>query len=65
MKEIVRELYSTEDLCYILNASDKQIRIWVAKGYLKPFSNSRQYRFTRKAVEDFLKLGEKYDVYGN
>lgn len=62
---VEKELYSTEDVCYILSTNEKQIRYWVSKGYLKPFSNSRKYRFTKKAINDFLILGEKYDIYGN
>ncbi len=65
MKELEKELYSTEDVCYILSANEKQIRYWVNKGYLKPFSNSKKYRFTRQAIDDFIKLGESFDVYGN
>lgn len=59
-----KELYSTEDICYMLCTNEKQIRYWVYKGYLKPFSNSKKYRFTRKAIDDFLKLGESHDLYG-
>ncbi len=58
-----KELYSTDDLCYMLSTNEKQIRYWVNKGYLIPFSNSKKYRFTKKAVEEFIALGEKYDVY--
>lgn len=64
MNELTKELYSTEDVCYILSANEKQIRYWISKGYLVPFSNSKRYRFTKKAIDDFIKLGEKYDVYG-
>ena len=60
-----KDLYSTEDVCFMLSANEKQIRQWVAKGYLKPFSNSKKFRFTRKAIDDFLRLGESIDVYGN
>lgn len=59
-----KELYSTEDLCYMLNTNEKQIRRWIALGILKPFSNSKKFRFTKKAINDFILLGEKYDVYG-
>lgn len=59
-----KELYSIEDVCFMLSANEKQIRRWVYKGYLKPFSNSKKYRFTQQAIDDFLRLGEHYDVYG-
>lgn len=59
-----KELYSTEELCFMLSTNEKQIRRWINAGYLKPFSNSKRFRFTKKAVEDLIKLGEKYDIYG-
>jgi DNA-binding transcriptional MerR regulator len=59
-----KDLYSMEDVCYTLSANEKQVRYWIRKGYLVPFSNSRRYRFTRKAIEHLLELGEKMDIYG-
>jgi DNA-binding transcriptional MerR regulator len=59
-----KELYSTEDVCYILSANEKQIRYWIDKGYLIPFSNSKKRRFTKKAISRLLELGEKFDIYG-
>jgi len=59
-----KELYNMEDVCYMLSANEKQIRYWISKGYLIPFSNSRRYRFTKKSISRLIELGEKFDIYG-
>lgn len=59
-----KELYTMEDVCYMLSANEKQIRFWINKGFLIPFSNSRRYRFTKKSIDRLLELGEKFDIYG-
>ena len=49
------ELLTPQEVAKMLRVSDRSVRYWAAEGRLQGFKVGSDWRFTRQAVDEFIK----------